>query len=313
MEEIFDRYILAEPEAIMSKLAVEPVLRTHVLALIADNFIRDMEEAKDFFRKTFWAHQYKRHDDLFRKVEDVIDLLADWGFIKVVSGRLVATRVGRRVSELYLDPASAYYLITHLSRAAEARTESLSFLHLICRTGEMRPLLRIRQSDFMKFETELAKHSHLLIEPEPSAFDLEYEDYLDALKTALMFQGWIDEMPEGKRENKLGIFEVYRVAPGSLRQKLLNADWMLYATGELCRLLKIPKVKELNGLRMRVRYGIREELVDLVRLRGIGRVRARMLYKRGIRSAADVKKATVRRLGSIIGPKVAENVKAQLR
>jgi len=53
---------------------------------------------------------------------------------------------------------------------------------------------------------------------------------------------------------------------------------MLYAAAELCRLLKTQKLEELNSLRLRVKYGIKAELVDLVRLRGIGRVRARMLY-----------------------------------
>ena len=44
-------------------------------------------------------------------------------------------------------------------------------------------------------------------------------------------------------------------------------------------------------LRIRVRYGIREELFDLVqRLDDVARVRARILYRAGYRTASQVKK-----------------------
>ncbi|MFW6318422.1 MAG: DEAD/DEAH box helicase, partial [Halorubrum sp.] len=43
MNELFDRYVWAEPEPVRSKLAAEPALRTHVLATIASGFARTRE------------------------------------------------------------------------------------------------------------------------------------------------------------------------------------------------------------------------------------------------------------------------------
>ena len=49
-EEVIDeKYINGEPEDIVSKLAVEPVLRTYVLSLIASEFVNSRSKLIDFF------------------------------------------------------------------------------------------------------------------------------------------------------------------------------------------------------------------------------------------------------------------------
>lgn len=55
---------------------------------------------------------------------------------------------------------------------------------------------------------------------------------------------------------------------------------------------KLTKVAEMcETLRIRLHYGIREELFDLVlRLNDVARVRARILYKAGYHTASQVKK-----------------------
>ncbi|MGB9002590.1 MAG: helix-hairpin-helix domain-containing protein, partial [Nitrosotalea sp.] len=65
----------------------------------------------------------------------------------------------------------------------------------------------------------------------------------------------------------------------------------------------------------RVIYGIKEELVDLVKVRGIGRIRARILYKNGIKNLDELASIPVEKLAKIdkIGPGIAENIKTQLK
>jgi helicase len=65
-------------------------------------------------------------------------------------------------------------------------------------------------------------------------------------------------------------------------------------------------------LRNRVKYGIRAELLPLVQLRNIGRVRARNLFRRGIKGIGALKQASLQELSNILGPRVALNVKEQL-
>ncbi|MEM3641374.1 MAG: DEAD/DEAH box helicase, partial [Candidatus Bathyarchaeia archaeon] len=55
---LMENYILAHPERIWSRLAVERILRSHVLATIAANFAYTERGIYEFFSKTFYAHQY---------------------------------------------------------------------------------------------------------------------------------------------------------------------------------------------------------------------------------------------------------------
>jgi len=65
-------------------------------------------------------------------------------------------------------------------------------------------------------------------------------------------------------------------------------------------------------LRLRLKYGIKEELLPLLKLKGIGRVRSRRMFNQGIKDLGDAKKVDVGQLAQIIGRKLANNVKEQL-
>ena len=68
----------------------------------------------------------------------------------------------------------------------------------------------------------------------------------------------------------------------------------------------------LAKLRKRLQSGIKEELILLCELRGIGRVRARRLFNAQIKNVSDVKNAPVEQLAKILGPTTAMAVKKQL-
>ena len=55
---LMESYILAHPERIWSRLAVERILRSHVLSTIAADFAHTEQGIYDFFGRTFYAHQY---------------------------------------------------------------------------------------------------------------------------------------------------------------------------------------------------------------------------------------------------------------
>ena len=63
---------------------------------------------------------------------------------------------------------------------------------------------------------------------------------------------------------------------------------------------------------MRVRSGVKEELLPLVALRGIGRVRARKLYNAGFRDMEALRAADPKEIAKIIGTKVATKVLKQI-
>jgi helicase len=61
-----------------------------------------------------------------------------------------------------------------------------------------------------------------------------------------------------------------------------------------------------------MKNGIRRELLPLVRLRGIGRVRARRLFNNNITSPDAVLTAGIESITKIIGRGIAEQIFAQL-
>ena len=317
-EKIEERYIDGKPEEIYSKLAVEPVLRTYVLSLIATNFTTTKKQLFDFFDKTFYAYQFKDLRRLHATISKVLDMLEEWEFI-IRSGddfesandlkdeKFKTTLIGKRVAELYIDPLTAYFIITCLRNASDKRVDAFSFLQVISHTLEIRPMLKVGIREYDKIQEAMLELSDFLLEQEPSMYEPEYEDFLNSVKTALMFNAWINEQDEEF------LLEEFNIRPGELRTKLNIADWLLYATEEICKIMHYQSlIKEIVKLRLRMKYGVKEELLPLVRLENVGRVRARLLFRNRFRDIKDLKNADLTTLIQILGDKVALSIKKQL-
>ncbi len=318
-EALIERYIKGEPEEIYSKLAVEPIMRTYVLSLVAANFTPTTNHLIDFFNQTFYAYQFKDPLKLGLIIEKMLHQLEEWEFI-ITSGReefasasdiqeqkLRPTLLGKRVAQLYIDPLTAHTFISRMQDASDRKTHPFSFLHLISRAQEMRPLLKVRAKEYDTIQEKFMQHHQYLLEPEPSLYDPEYDDYLGSVKTALMFLEWAEEKTEEQ------LLETYDVRPGELQAKIDTADWLLYSAEELGKILQFtPLVKEISKLRMRMRYGAKEELIPLLRFEGIGRVRARVLFNNRIRDVGSVKSANLATLKHLIGEKIALSLKKQV-
>jgi len=324
-DHIVEKYLLGDPEDIYSKLAVEPVLRTYVLSLIASGYVHDTEALHKFFDDTFYAWQYGDTDKLHHILDKMARLLSQWGFIEtpgadgrqddfvaasdLASGVLRATSVGERVAQLYLDPYTAHHLILSLENGARRKLalDEFPLLHLLCTTLEIRPLLSVRQSEIDDIDRLLLAQEDALFVKSPSIYSAEYEDFLSTVKTAAALQAWVNEAGEDV------LLEQYRLSPGDLQAKREIADWLLYSLVELAKLLRWHHlIAELEKMRMRLEYGAKEELLGLLRLRGIGRVRARKLVRAGIRSLEDLKRTDGARLKLLLGEKIAIDIKSQV-
>ena len=316
---VYERYVLGEPEDIYSKLAVEPVLRTYLLSLISTGFASTKTGLVGFFSKTFWAHQFRDMEQMEGTISRMLMLLEEWEFIKTDNGEFVsasdvgrevsisATIPGRRVAELCIDPLTAHQFVLGIKKAAAKKTNAFSYLHLISSTLEMRPLLRVKAKEFDEFQEKIAENEGLLLQDEPSVYDAEYDDFVSSVKTAQFFQDWVDEDGEEK------LLEKFNIRPGEIRVKLDSADWLLYACQELCRILNAKgAASDVMKARLRVKYGAKEELFPLLKLKNIGRVRARKLFNRGIKDVKDIKQAGLYVLAGIVGEKIAADIKKQV-
>ncbi|MDN5327674.1 MAG: ATP-dependent helicase [Candidatus Woesearchaeota archaeon] len=304
-EKAINDYILGEPEDIYSKLAVEPVLRTFALSLIAGNFFNTEEDLINFFNKTFWSHQYKDVDKIRFLIKGIISELIEKGFLYIDNEFYYATSLGKRVSELYLDPLTAYDFVKALERVEQF--DSFAILVLISKSLELRPLPSVYKKDIDWVYELIQEIQDSLLFDLPSEFDYDFEEFLKAVKFAKLLDDWINELDEEE------ILEKYNVRPGELRVKLELVDWLIYALIELAKVVnKVKLVNDLFRLRMRLHYGAKEELIPLLKLKGIGKHRARLLYSNGIKNLGDVKKVGFKKLKEIIGDKLAVKVLEQV-
>jgi helicase len=308
-DQLMQNYVLAEPENLWSKLAVEKILRPHVLATIATGYAHTENGLYEFFGKTFYAFQYDPKM-IQTKIGDILAYLCKEGMTEFEGARIQATDFGRRVSELYIDPVTAVIMRDGLRSRPKEMTD-LTFLHLISHTPDISPKLYPRRRESEELEVFAAAHSVELMFPIPDLLmeQVEYEEFLAELKSSAVLMDWIDEATEDR------ILDRYKVEPGDLLRLVEMADWLLYSAHELAGLFGQKEfLPYLTQLRLRVQTGVKKELVPLVRLRGIGRVRARTLYSAGYKTINDLRNARVSELmkvpliGSTLSKKIKEEV-----
>jgi helicase len=301
VSELYKTYILAGPESIESKLGILPVLRTHVLAFIAESFLNEKKTINGFLKKSFYGFQYGNEKHIRDLVDEIIEDLKKFEFIEELGkDEYKATKLGKRVSELYIDPLSARWMLNVMAHD----NDTIGNLYMICNTLEMRPYVRSTDAAMDMFAAYRFMHSDKSLYNEFEKMDYGVYDPERAFSTALMLNDWMDELKEQD------IVKKYKSTPGELFSKLSNADWMIYSAIELAK-ISHKTVHNLINVRVRLRYGIKEELLDLVRLEQVGRVRARTMYMNGIRTVADIrnnKETVVKLFGKEISQKILSQV-----
>jgi len=306
-EELVNRYILGEPEEINSKLAQESVLRMHILSLIASEFCVTFEDFIKFFSLTFFGFQYQDATLLKEKINAILEKLEEWGFILKRDKFYRATKLGKRVSCLYLDPLTGYEFINSLYKISQKKEfNELTFLLVISLAKEMSPPLVLQEEDFYNLNEFLVKNKEIFVNEPPSLWDEDYEYFLSALKLTLIFSAWINE------EDEEFILDNFKLTPGEFHAKREIADWLIYALEELSEILKLNLFSSLKKLRVRLHYGVREELLELVSLKEIGRKRARRLFNAGFKNISILRKAEEKAISQIVGPHIAKLIKQQI-
>ncbi len=338
-DELYKQFIYGNIEPVYSKLAVEPVLRTYLLSLISTEMITTVQEAYTFFNETFYAHQFGDVKKLQLTIRRMISLLVEWNMITTSdesfqkeqskeslfqsakdifakekekkNAQLEATNLGRRVSEMYLDPLTAFLLIEALEKANEQirpkenKEQTIELIHLITCSLEMQPLLRATTKDSEDIYAFMQDHN-LLID-ETKFYVWRQDDFENSIKTSLFLLDWMDEKTEDE------LMQRYGVRPGEISYKQHNSDWLLYACEELARINNYKELLHiLKHLRLRVKNGVKSELSPLLRFKGVGRTRARILFSKGVKNIKDVKKISFSQLCSYIGSALARKLKEEV-
>ncbi|MBI87999.1 MAG: hypothetical protein CMB67_03090 [Euryarchaeota archaeon] len=229
------------------------------------------------------------------------------------------TALGSRISRLYLNPISGKIIHDGLMKAMsilsgedEVRQLSpLSLLHLASCTPDFMPLWP-RKSDFDAIQEVLHGNEREFL---AESVDLEEER---RIKGALVVKSWMEE------DSLETIEEEWGVQPGDLRSRVELVEWLLFAMRRI--LLEDEEMERfdrnahktlfesIDEVHRRVRFGCKADILGLVAIRGVGRVRAReMASTLGLTTYSDIYEMTEgdrAKLADLRGwsPKLVQNI-----
>lgn len=300
-EDLYNHFVLGEPEPIVSQLMNETALRVHVLGVIASRPKILKSELLYFFEETFLS-KYHRNETISFEIDSLLHYLHDEGLIIMRKELLMPTRFGKRISLLYIDPKTGIHFKKNLDfYNSNKYDDGINYLHWICDSYDFYPKLTLRQNEIESFERMFEKH-------DLGSHGLSNYDY--SLKNMIILLEWMDESSEASLNEKFG------VEPGDLYRMVETTYWLSYCLYEIAKLIgRKDLLPEIAKLRLRIKHGIKSELISLIQLEGIGRIRARALYKAGITSVNEIDKISESKLGSIpkIGVKLAKKLKNQIK
>ena len=302
-DHLMEDYVQHDTERLTSKLFNEKILRSHVLGLLATGDADSEESIIDFLKETFFG-TVSQLFGIESVIEGIVRSLIDEDMAKSTGDGIRITSFGKRVSDLYIDPASASILREAVTKIDDD-TEILPILLAAAMTPDVLGMYP-KKADMDRLNTVGDEvWDRMLVDPDDIE-DYDEEYFNSDLKVALLIDDWIEEMDEDAMTDTMGI------GPGDIRSKVDMMDWIIYAMSEIAYMFNPSAMKKIRPLMTRVRYGVKEELIDLVAFRGVGRSRARILFNHGIRSRSDVaaisetELANIPKIGSVLASKMKE-------
>jgi len=290
IEKIFEKYILSDPEPIESRLGNESSFYTFLLGILSTEGGLNKNEIYDYSHQTLLDREIV--DDYLEKG---ISWLNENDFIEERDEKFRLTKFGRKVSDLYVNPFTAKTIRDYLSRA-ETSCE-LAYFHLLAYTPDG-PSIGVSRAE----QDQLIDEAYCpLFIDEPDDEDELYE-YLSALKVALIVKDWIDEVDEDI------ILERYSIGSGDLRSIVETMDWLTYSGSHIAGVIEaIEHSRKLEILNKRVKDGVKEDLIPLVQISGVGRKRARLLYNNKITTPEDIV-MNPEKVKALLGQKIGEKI-----
>jgi helicase len=342
-EEIYDHYILGTPEPICSQLTNDRSIRIHVLSTISTLPGIKKSEIYDLFGSTLLA-QSKSKASIMSRLDSAISYLERQSLIKSRNNRYISTEFGKQISLLYIDPSTGVEFrnavesienktrgdkrtaIVGISDSSEHESafsahdchkdseysdrdnndknncsHTLGFLHLITDSPDFYPKFALRKKDIEEFCSDIEQHRNEQIRPIN-----EYE----CSRSFWALHKWINESTDKVLSDMIGI------EPGDMHRIVEVAEWLTYSLYEVAKIMRRSDLLiEIHRLRLRIKYGVKEELLALIRLKGIGRVRARSLYGAGFTDLSKIANASEAHLSAVsnIGPTIAKTIKEQMQ
>jgi len=269
-----EKYLDGKIETAISHVGRDDYFRKTILELIYSGRSKDKEIVK-FFENTFYNFQSRKEEnqlvpfDLFSILKSHAQYLYDAGFIVPLGAP------GNKLTDLgevtidFLFRTFSFYELTPfitLNRILETERKlrmDHNIIHMISSLFEGACLSKVpreKSEEIISFYEKIGVPVSDLDSPEYSAY--------------AMFFGWMEN-------NDLSdIEENYKVYTSQLPQVASEMGKLLLLYEKLAQKKNIPVPKEFRDFRDRIRFGVTEEELPLIRLRGIGRETTRKIRNR---------------------------------
>ena len=296
-----EHYVDGIPESLESQILEESSLRIHLLGLIATSSTFSAiseEKINEFFSQTFGGLS---DDKLESKISARLKELKTYDMITDEDG-FKPTKFGQKIFWLRIDPKTAFDITAYLEDYVQGNKHTFGFLHMITNLPEFYPQFGVTEKLEEKMEEihDNFKHEKLYANQKLDQ---------DWTKSLLILYHWIDGMTYSNMSQE------FNAEPGDIFQIRQNTEHLAYIIREIARFWKNQVlVDELDTLRQRIRHGVPEKYLDLVKIKNVGRVRAKILYKYNFHNRLDLRKVSLEKLAAIdkIGITIAKSIKLQI-
>jgi len=311
IQDLSDMYFIGKPDPILSSYYKKRNLLSAILGVVASGDVKTIDELEDYLKGSLSYLQNKRR--LNANADDVLYEMkyASNPLIKIENGKIIATSLGKAVNSLYVHPKTAIRLI-EASQSLPSDASDFAIVFWACSTPEFRNFYPPHSKKKGWIEIMKQKSDEIYL-------DGINADYINPLMTAMVLVGSEERPYAWIRETDIKSLEKYWSIQAGDLQAIIGgsgtANWIMYAFSIIAKIMKNEQLsKRAMELGTQIRYGIRKELIELVKIREVGRSRARKLWNRGYKDAYDVADADVDTLakindgGRILGKKTASKI-----
>jgi len=317
-DEILEYYIDGEPEPLESKtLDEDSSLRINLLGFIytASKFnATSYEKIIKFFSQTFAAYQLSDDSILEKKISKQLEKLKEYGMITDQNG-FKPTKFGIRIFYLRIDPETAFNMTGYIEDYVRGTKHTFGILHMITNLPEFYLQYPIPEKYQEDMDDLINKNEKLYTQQKFSSED--------CFKSLLILYKWIDAM------SYQNMSEFFDAEPGDIFYIKENAKDLVFTFTEIVKFWRDYAkeneqkkavseyqnlIDESDLLRLQIIHGVPEKYLELVKIKQIGRVRAQILYNRGLKNRIDLQKITLDKLSAIdkIGMTIAKSIKSQV-
>jgi helicase len=313
--QLYGKYIVKTPERVLSQLRVARTRQKHLNGLIASNRIIPIEEIFEYLKTTLWFTIYRyefEEFDLRKEIFKDLSYLEDNGFIKKSGSYYIPTKFGKAVSDSCIDCETGLLFLRGVKKIlTNMYTEKdldnpwpiFQLLLLSPEVTSYRPY--DNNFEGLEIASKLKAKDLLLSKMPDNEEDMEKQRYSRQSLAASLLCNWMEEKP---------LEEIISKYP-----ELRDADF--YELGDMVEWLgdALVKIATLNGVSKgitdkiliycdRVVGGVKEELLEYIRIEGVRRKSARKLFNAGF-TYNSLKDLDHNVLSKLVGPFVSKKIR----